>query len=93
MTGASVVPAFCRMDDQGTFHLDFREPFLVPASARRPADSVEWVRKALADGKWRASPQAKDWAGKPVAEALGLDCSNADHKRRYPWCCADDGKP
>lgn len=49
MTGASVVPAFCRMDDRGTFHLDFREPFRVPSEARRPGRAEEWVGKALGD--------------------------------------------
>jgi KDO2-lipid IV(A) lauroyltransferase len=37
------------MDDRGTFHLDFRDPLLVPPDARRPGRAVEWVRRALAD--------------------------------------------
>ncbi len=48
MTGASVVPAFCRLDESGTHHLEFLEPFEVPPSARRSDCAGEWVRKALA---------------------------------------------
>ncbi|WP_247434420.1 AAA family ATPase [Bradyrhizobium sp. 139] len=33
----------------------------------------EKVAQAIRAGKWRESIQAKDWAGKAVAEALGLD--------------------
>ncbi|AGA27120.1 lysophospholipid acyltransferase family protein [Singulisphaera acidiphila] len=47
MTGAAVVPAFCRMDEQGTFHLDFRDPLIVPPDARRPGRAIEWVDRAL----------------------------------------------
>jgi len=47
MTGAAVVPAFCRMDERGTFHLDFRDPLVVPPDARRPGRAIEWVGQAL----------------------------------------------
>jgi KDO2-lipid IV(A) lauroyltransferase len=49
MTGASVVPAFCRMDERGTFHLDFRPPLTVPRDARRDGRALPWVEHALAD--------------------------------------------
>lgn len=49
MTGAAVVPTFCRMDDAGTFHLDFRRPLEIPADARRPGRAGEWVKLALED--------------------------------------------
>lgn len=38
--------------------------------------SVSDLRKAqaaVADGRWRENPQAKDWVGIPIAKALGLD--------------------
>lgn len=47
MTGAAVVPAYCRMDERGTFHLDFHDPLLVPPDARRPGRALEWVNRAL----------------------------------------------
>ncbi len=47
LTGAAVVPAFCRMDDGGTYHLDFLEPFHVPPDARRVGNAAEWVRRGL----------------------------------------------
>jgi hypothetical protein len=31
------------------------------------------VQKRIADGEWRENPQAKEWAGKAVAEVLHLD--------------------
>lgn len=34
------------------------------------------VQAAIAAGRWRASSQAKDWAGLAVAKVLGLDASN-----------------
>lgn len=47
LTGAAVVPAFCRMDDDGTFHLDFLDPVHVPHDARRAEDAAPWVRRGL----------------------------------------------
>jgi hypothetical protein len=35
------------------------------------------VQKAVAGGRWRKSPQAADWVGKAIADALGLDLSLA----------------
>jgi hypothetical protein len=35
---------------------------------------------AIRVGKWKESVQAKDWAGKPVAKALGLDLDNKADK-------------
>ena len=40
--------------------------------------SVSDLRKAqaaMADGRWRENPQARDWVGFPIAKALGLDPS------------------
>jgi KDO2-lipid IV(A) lauroyltransferase len=47
MTGAAVVPAFCRLDDAGVYHLDFDEGFPIPASARRSGELAPWVQQAL----------------------------------------------
>lgn len=47
MTGAAVVPTYCRMDDRGTFHLEFGESWRLPSDARRPGRATEWVEKAL----------------------------------------------
>jgi KDO2-lipid IV(A) lauroyltransferase len=47
MTGASVVPVFCRLDEAGTHHLDFLAPYHVPSDARRPGRGEPWVHAAL----------------------------------------------
>ncbi|MDR3639182.1 MAG: lysophospholipid acyltransferase family protein [Isosphaeraceae bacterium] len=48
ITGAAVVPAFCRLDESGIHHLEFHDPYHVPPDARRPGQGQEWVRRALA---------------------------------------------
>lgn len=40
------------------------------------------VQEKIAAGKFRADPQAKDWAGVAVAEALGLDPAEAAAKAK-----------
>jgi phosphatidylinositol dimannoside acyltransferase len=47
MTGAAVVPAFCRLDEAGMYHLEFDESFHVPSSARRGPELAPWVQQAL----------------------------------------------
>jgi KDO2-lipid IV(A) lauroyltransferase len=47
ITGAAVVPVFCRVDEAGTHHLEFHAPYHVPRDARRPGRCEEWVRRAL----------------------------------------------
>jgi hypothetical protein len=39
-----------------------------------PDDALARAQAAIAEGQWRADPQADDWAGYGVAKALGLDC-------------------
>jgi hypothetical protein len=34
------------------------------------------VQQAVAAGEWRENPQAKDWVGKPIADALALDLAD-----------------
>jgi hypothetical protein len=40
------------------------------------------VARAIRSGGWRHSPQAKDWVGKAVADALHLDFDNPTAKAR-----------
>ncbi len=47
MTGAAVLPAFCRMGEDGSFDLEYLPSFHVPAEARRDGHAAEWVSKAL----------------------------------------------
>lgn len=46
-----------------------------------PADLTK-AQAAVAAGQWRENIQAKDWVGKPIAEALGLDIAKADDKAK-----------
>lgn len=40
-------------------------------------EHLRTAQRAVAEGgPWRASVQAKDWVGRPIAEALGLDLDN-----------------
>jgi AAA domain/DnaB-like helicase N terminal domain len=45
-------------------------------------EDTKRVQKAVADGEWRASSQAADWVGKPVADALGLDLEDKAARKR-----------
>jgi KDO2-lipid IV(A) lauroyltransferase len=47
LTGAAVVPAFCRMGEDGTFHLEFQDAFHLPPDARREGRAAAWVQRAL----------------------------------------------
>ena len=40
------------------------------------------VQEAVADGRWRENSQAKDWVGRAVAQAMGLDASNKQHRSK-----------
>ncbi len=40
------------------------------------------VQAAVAAGRWRESPQAKDWAGYAVASVLKLDTTNKAHRAK-----------
>jgi AAA domain len=39
------------------------------------------AQEAIQAGEWRASPQAKEWAGIPIAQALNIDMTDKDAKR------------
>jgi hypothetical protein len=38
------------------------------------------VKKAIDEGQWRESIQARDWVGYPIGNALNLDPENIEHK-------------
>ncbi len=40
------------------------------------------VQVAIAAGRWRESPQAKDWAGHAVASVMKLDAANKAHRAK-----------
>jgi AAA domain len=45
-------------------------------------DDLLAVQKAVAAGRWRENVQARDWVGKPIAEALGLDLGKPADKAK-----------
>jgi len=40
------------------------------------------VQRVIAQGRWRESVQARDWAGKAVAQAIDLDPDNKAHRSK-----------
>jgi hypothetical protein len=40
------------------------------------------AQAAISEGRWRESPQAKDWAGIAIARVLSLDPTNRGHKAK-----------
>lgn len=78
-TGAAVVLVFCWLDEEGIYHLEFQDPFLVPRDAARHGEDARCVQKALAavEAKVRLHPeQSNDYffwspgdAGLPAAPA------------------------
>ena len=47
MTGAPVVPVFCRMRADGTYQVEFQTAFLVPEDAPRTGQTRHWVQSYL----------------------------------------------
>lgn len=47
MTGAPVVPVFCRIDDDDAYHLEFQEPYTVPRDDTEPESVAAWVQRFL----------------------------------------------
>ena len=45
-------------------------------------DDFDNVAREIRTGNWKESVQAKDWVGKPVAKALGLDLNNKAEKAK-----------
>ena len=52
------------------------------AMAGVTAADFEKVKLAINGGRWRESAQAKDWVGRAVAEAMGLDVDNPADKAK-----------
>jgi len=46
------------------------------------ADDLSKAQAAVAAGKWRENAQAKEWAGIPIAKALGLDVGERSDKAK-----------
>ena len=47
MTGAPIVRVFCRMNDDGTYFLEFQDHFFVPPEAKSPDQASAWVQESL----------------------------------------------
>ena len=47
MSGAAVLPVFCRMDDAGIYHLEFQPSYHVPKDAPATGQDAWWVQNAL----------------------------------------------
>jgi len=47
LTGAPVVPVFCRINPDGTYHLEFLPAFLVPGDAPACGQTPGWVQGCL----------------------------------------------
>jgi KDO2-lipid IV(A) lauroyltransferase len=48
LTGAPVVSVFCRMESDGTYHLEFLPPVHVPSAAPANGAAAQWVQSSLA---------------------------------------------
>ena len=47
ITGAPIVPVFCRIDSDGAYQLDFREPYTLPRGTPEPEQVEVWVQDCL----------------------------------------------
>jgi KDO2-lipid IV(A) lauroyltransferase len=47
MTGAPVLPNFCRITPEGVYEIEFLPPFSIPADAKQPGEAGRWVQHAL----------------------------------------------
>jgi KDO2-lipid IV(A) lauroyltransferase len=47
MTEAPVVMVFCRMEPDGRYHIEFREPFQIPKDVAARGESHDWVQHFL----------------------------------------------
>jgi KDO2-lipid IV(A) lauroyltransferase len=64
LTGAPVVPVFCPMLADGTYRIDFREPYRVPEDAPRRGQLLPWVQsylRALEDEVRRHPDNSNDY--------------------------------
>ncbi len=47
LTGSPVVPVFCQMQEEGTYHVEFRPAFHIPHDAPKTGQSEYWVQTYL----------------------------------------------
>lgn len=72
LTGAAVVPVFCRIDADGMYRLDFHESFRIPRGNPGPEESAGWVQSFLKtiETEVEKSPENSGeyffWDGEPV---------------------------
>jgi phosphatidylinositol dimannoside acyltransferase len=88
LTGAAIVPAFCRMGSRGTYHVDFRAHYHIPPNAIRDGRATPWVQEALnaLEEQIRIHPEQSDdylfWEPGDVDEASRADdASTSQHSR------------
>ncbi len=75
MTGAPVVPTFCRPDGKGRYHLDFLPSFRVPAETPKNGQATIYVQRSLdavAEQVRRHPDQSNDYFTWPKPE-IGLN--------------------
>jgi KDO2-lipid IV(A) lauroyltransferase len=77
LSGAPVVPVFCRVQEDGSFHLEFLPHYRVPPATRRPEEAAPWVQGALGriEERVRRYPENSNdyffWADPNLQEAPG----------------------
>ncbi|MGN8092259.1 AAA family ATPase [Methylobacterium sp. 22177] len=66
----------------GSDHVAVVEPWQWPDMLEGiTIDHLRKAQHALKDGRWRENAQSKEWAGIPIADALGIDLDTAGKNR------------
>ncbi len=47
LSAAPIVPVFCRIADDGAYHLEFRESYVIPGNQAGPDEAAGWVQSFL----------------------------------------------
>jgi KDO2-lipid IV(A) lauroyltransferase len=77
MTGAPIVPVFCRIEPDGSYGLEFREPYTIPRGNPDSAEAAAWVQAFLStvEAEVELSPENSGeyffWTGSTAAEPTG----------------------
>jgi len=59
-------------------HVAVVEPWEWPSAMDDvTVDDLRRAQRAVEGGRWRENPQAADWVGKPIADALGIELDKA----------------
>ncbi|MCJ2030916.1 helicase RepA family protein [Methylobacterium sp. J-043] len=67
---------------EGGDHVAVVEPWQWPdLLAGVTVEDLRKAQRALGDGRWRENAQAKDWAGVPIAAALGIELDKSGRTR------------